>query len=218
MTDDQYNPDDLAFLVSRSMDDDLSPAERLRLADALSLSESLRAEVSKLKAVQRLVGQWGQESFDVDWKHHAALISASAASSEDESLGKVDSLLSRWANRSEVDAIDLTAGVLSRIHSERRGVNWHGTMWRLGVPLAAAAAIALAVTATTWFPSRVPVCLVTFGPSSEAAITSESVMESQVVSFARSDEPTTPFATMPVIGFATIGVEAAPSGEESAPL
>jgi len=53
MTADAYNPDDLAFLLSRGLDGDLSPDEQRRLGESLSQSESLRAEASKLEAVDR---------------------------------------------------------------------------------------------------------------------------------------------------------------------
>jgi anti-sigma factor RsiW len=222
MTSDAYNPVDLAFLLSRDLDGDLSPAERLRLDEALSQSESLRSEASKLEAVDRLIQQWGQKPVEVDWKHHAALTSASAGSAADERLGKVDDLLRRWRNRSVgVEDIDLTARVLAKIRSERRRTTPYRLVLRLGVPLAAAAAIALAVTVTTWFaPARDPICRVAIGPSSWSAAVAQREIESRVVvSFARSDEVATTLLKPPAIGFATIGVEPLGSaGEEGSPL
>ncbi|MEK7730558.1 MAG: hypothetical protein AAB363_01750, partial [Planctomycetota bacterium] len=92
---------------------------------------------------------------------------------------------------------------------------------RLGMPLAAAAAIALAVTVTTWFaPARDPICRVAIGPSSWSAAGAERGVESRiVVSFAQSGEAATTRQTPPAIGFATIGVEPmGGAGEESSPL
>lgn len=221
MMADAYNPDDLAFLISRSLDGDLSADERRRLGASLSQSESLRSEASKLEAVDRLIHQWGQKPVELDWKHHAALASACAGNTDDKRLSKVDDLLRRWRDRSVgVEAIDLTTSVLAKIRSERRFANPYRLVLRLGVPLAAAAAITLAVTATTWFaPARDPICRVAIGPSSWSAAVAERGVESRVVvSFAQSGEAPTTLWT-PAIGFATIGVEPLGSaGEESSPL
>jgi len=222
MTADAYNPDDLAFLISRRLDGDLSPTEQRRLDEALSRSESLRAEASKFDAVGQLIERWGKTPVEVDWKHHAALTSASAGSADDERLGKVDDLLLRWRNRSVgVEAIDLTASVLAKVRSQRRRANPYRLVLRLGVPLAAAAAIALAFTATTWFsPARNPICRVAIGPSSWSAAGVEQGVESRVVvAFAQSGEAATTLQIPAAIGFATIGVEPLGSaGEESSPL
>lgn len=222
MTADAYNPDDLAFLLSRGLDGDLSPEERRRLGESLSQSESLQAEASKLETVDRLIQRWGHKPIDVDWKHHAALTSACAGSADDQRLSKVDDLLRRWRNRNVgIEAIDLTAGVLAKIRSERRRARPYRLVLRLGVPLAAAAAIALAVAGTTWFlPARDPICRVAIGPSSWSAAAAERGVESRVVvSFAQSGEVAGTFQKPPAIGFSTIGVEPQGSaGEESSPL
>lgn len=222
MTSDAYNPDDLAFLISRGLDGDLSPAERRRLDEALSQSESLRAEASKFEAIGQLVERWGETPVEVDWQHHAALTSACAGSADDERLGKVDDLLRRWRNRNAgTEGIDLTTSVLARISSERRRAAPYRFVYRLGIPLAAAAAIALAVTATMWFtPARDPICRVAIGPSSWSPAGVERGVQSRaVVSFAQSGEAAGTIQKPSAIGFATIGVEPlGPAGEESSPL
>lgn len=222
MTADAYNPDDLAFLISRGLDGDLSPEERRRLDESLAQSESLRTEASKLETVDRLIRRWGRMPVEVDWKHHAALTSACVESADDERLGQVDDLLRRWRNRNVgVEAIDLTAGVLAKIRSERRRTRPYRLVLRLGMPLAAAAAIALAVTVSTWFtPPRDPIYRVAIGPSSRFTAVAERGIEPRVVvSFAQSVEATTTQETPPAVGFATIGVEPLGSaGEESLPL
>ena len=220
MSGDAYNPNDLAYLLSRSLDGDLSADERRRLDEVLSQSESLRSEASKFEAIERLIERWGKKPVEVDWKHHAALTSASAGSTDDEHLGKVDDLLLRWRNRSVgVEAIDLAASVLAKIRSERRRAMPYRLVLRLGVPLAAAAAIALAVTVTTWFaPPRGPICRVAIGPSWSAAVAERGIESRVVVSFGQSGEAAV-INTPPAIGFATIGVEpVGPAGEESLPL
>ncbi len=221
MSGDAYNPNDPAFLLSRGLDGDLSAEERRRLEESLLQSESLRSEVAKLEAVNRLLARWRKTSIEVDWKHHAALTSAVARSAGDKQLDKVDELLQRWRNRNaEVEAIDLTPGVLAEIRSQRRGANPYRLVLRLGVPLAAAAAIVLALTVTTWFaPPRDPVCRVAIGPSWKVSVVEREFESRSVVSFVRSSEVVTTMLTPPAIGFATIGVEPHRSvGEDSAPL
>src|SRR3990167_1097091 len=117
MTRDAYNADDPAFLISRSLDDDLPEAERRRLDEALGQSESLRSEASKFEAVDRLVQRWGRRSVELDWRYHAALTHASAAEGTGETGSrKIDDLLRRWGGRSDdAEAVDLTAGVLAKI-------------------------------------------------------------------------------------------------------
>ena len=223
MTGDAYNPNDPAFLISRSLDNDLSEAERRRLDEALGQSESLRSEASKFEAVDRLVQRWGRRSVELDWRSHAALTQASAAEGKGETGSrKIDDLLRRWGARSdEVEAVDLTVGVLAKIRGERRRATPQRYLLRIGLPLAAAAAIILTVTTTTWFaPPPQPICRVAIGPSSRTTTrVAPEAGSGIVVSFVRSTEALAASPTAPSIGFATIGVEPIGAGsEESAPL
>jgi anti-sigma factor RsiW len=223
MTGNAYNPDDPAFLISRALDDDLPEAERRRLDEALAQSESLRSEVSKFEAVDRLVQRWGRRSVELDWRSHAALTQASAAEGTGETGSrKIDELLRRWGGRSdEVEAVDLTEGVQEEIRGERRRATPQRYLLRIGLPLAAAAAIILKVTTTTWFaPPPQPICRVAIGPSSRTMTrVAPETGSTDVVSFARPTEALAASPGVPSIGFATIGVEPIGAGsEESAPL
>jgi hypothetical protein len=223
MTGDAYNPDDPAFLISRSLDDDLPEAERRRLDEALAQSESLRSEATKFEAVDRLVQRWGRRSVELDWRSHAALTQAGAAEGTGETGSrKIDDLLRRWGGRSdEVEAVDLTVGVLAKIRGERRLATPLRYLLRIGLPLAAAAAIILTVTTTTWFaPAPQPICRIAIGPSSRTTMgVAPEAASAVVVSFARSTEALAASPTAPSIGFMTIGVEPIGAGsEESAPL
>jgi len=223
MTRDAYNPDDPAFLISRALDDDLPEADRRRLDEALAQSESLRTEALKFEAVDRLVQRWGRRSVELDWRSHAALTQASAAEGKGETGSrKIDDLLRRWGGRSdEVEAVDLTVGVLAKIRGERRHATPQRYLLRIGLPLAAAAAILLTVTTTTWFaPPPQPICRVAIGPSSRTTTrVAPETGSTDVVSFARPTEVAAASPTAPSIGFATIGVEPIGAGsEESAPL
>jgi len=223
MTGNAYNPDDPAFLISRALDDDLPETERRRLDEALAQSESLRTEALKFEAVDRLVQRWGRRSVELDWRSHAALTQASAAEGTGETGSrKIDDLLRRWGGRSdEVEAVDLTVGVLARIRGERRRATPQRYLLRIGLPLAAAAAIILTATTTTWFaPAPQPICRVAIGPSSrETTGVAPETGSAVVVSFARPTEVLAASPRAPSIGFATIGVEPIGAGsEESAPL
>ncbi|MFH1111035.1 MAG: hypothetical protein V1790_17830 [Planctomycetota bacterium] len=223
MTGNAYNPDDPAFLISRALDDDLPEAERRRLDEALAQSESLRTEALKFEAVDRLVQRWGRRSVELDWRSHAALTQASAVEGMGETGSrKIDNLLRRWGGRSdEVEAVDLTVGVLARIRGERRRATPQRYLLRIGLPLAAAAAIVFTATTTTWFaPPPQPICRVAIGPSARTVTrVAPEAGSAVVVSFARSTEALAASPGAPSIGFATIGVEPIGAGsEESAPL
>lgn len=166
MSDRPQQFDELFFLLSRSLDEDLTDGERRRLDAALAESASLRAESDALRAVDRLVRRWGERSIELDWPTHERLIRASVQ--EDASLAEVDELVARWG-RTEVSCDDaaFVDGVMERIAAESgvrrtlRMPRWY----RIGVPLAAAAAIVFAVTARQWFTAPSPVCDVSYGTS-----------------------------------------------------
>jgi hypothetical protein len=135
---------------------------------------------------------------------------------------KIDDLLRRWGGRSdEVEAVDLTVGVLAKIRGERRRATPQRYLLRIGLPLAAAAAIIFTATTTTWFaPPPQPICRVAIGPSSRTMTrAAPETGSTDVVSFARPTEALAASPTVPSVGFATIGVEPIGAGlEESAPL
>ncbi len=165
MSETGYNPDDPAFLLSRSLDEELSGDQRERLERALAASESLQAEAEQLRAVDRLVKAWAAKPIELDWDHHAALACAQPESEEDsEDLCKVDRLLDRWGARSApVDAEEFTAAVLARVRGSRGRRSRRGLIFRLGAPLAAAAAIGVVLTGRSWLaPPAKPVCQVVY--------------------------------------------------------
>ncbi|MGD2108753.1 MAG: hypothetical protein PVI86_05115 [Phycisphaerae bacterium] len=153
MSETPYNPDDPAFLLSRSLDEELSAAERARLDQAMGSSASLRGQADRLRRLDGWLKRWGEYPVELDWKHHAALTRSRVESDADaEQLEEVDGLLERWANRDvSIDEASFTAAVMAGVHKERRTRSWHGVVFRLGVPLAAAAAVVLAVTGTLRF-------------------------------------------------------------------
>lgn len=211
MSEASYNPNDPAFLLSRSLDEDLPDHEQRRLDEALASSESLRSEAMQLRAVDRLVTRWGARPAGLDYEHHAALVVAQAAGEEDvEVLRKVDQLIERWGSRGvPYDEEQFTAAVIGKVARETGRTTRRGLVFRLGAPLAAAAAIAFAVTSGVWWPSHPKtLCIVELGPSATALAprTNADGGPGAIVSFGRA--PIGEVAGSPVqrgISFGTVG-------------
>ncbi len=146
MSEQSYNLDDPAFLISRSFDEPLSEEERRRLEKLLAESESLRSEADQLRAVDRLIMRWGGRPVELDWEPHAALVEASLDDVGDEpGLRKVDDLLERWGRQGEeVDPQRFAKAVMARIEASRPRSTGRSLIFRIGAPVAAAAAVALA--------------------------------------------------------------------------
>ena len=167
MSEKPYFPDDPEFLASRALDEDLSTDEQQRLEEELAVSDELRAEAKLLGAVDHLIRQWGGDEVELDWETYAKLVQARIESlGEEEDLHKVDEVLAQWAaTRAETDGERFIATVMRRVRAEAPQRSWRGVVFRIGTPLAAAAAVAIAVTASFWSAaSRETVCEVTVGP------------------------------------------------------
>lgn len=191
MSEAPYNPNDPAFLLSRSLDEELSDEEQQRLDKALASSESLRSEAMQLRAVDRLVTSWGTRPAGLDFEHHAALVVAQAVDGEDiKALRKVDQLIKHWGSRGVLhDEERFTAAVVDKVAREFRRTTRRGLVLRLGAPLAAAAAIVFAVTSGVWWPSYPKtLCIVELGPSATALAlhTDADGVPGVIVSFGRA--------------------------------
>ncbi len=172
MTEAQYNPNDPAYLASRALDEELPAEERRRLDAALAESAELRVEAGELAGVDRLVKRWAGDGPELDWENHARLVSDRINSDVDEGdLAQVDRLLTRWGQDSaEIDADRFTAEVMQRVCAADQRHPRRNLLLRLAVPLAAAAAIVVAVTGPfrqTTAPSTVS--QVAFRPIVQAA-------------------------------------------------
>jgi len=196
---DSYSPDDLSFLLSRRLDgDDLSPDESARLDEALRTSPVLRREAEHLETIRTLISRWGQR-----------IVEPEAA--DDPGLRKVDGLLRRWGEREPAE-LDLSEQVLHTIGAKRR-VMPRGLVFRLGVPLAAAAAIAIAALGP-WFTPRESI-YVAIGQAPIARAVS-SAEPQVVVSFALPTElPTAEAREALSVGSMIIGVETVVTDEGS---
>ena len=222
MSKDEYNPNDPAFLVSRDIDGDLSPSERARLKACLAGSEALPNEERALRAVAGLVDRWGKRVVDVDLAHHVKLVHADATgASNDPALQKADELLLRWASRSvDVDTEAFTAGVLSKLRSDERRLRPRRTVFRFGVPAAAAAVVMLAASAWLAFgPGEDARCYVDYDIPVMQPIGSGLAAQA-VVSFAQPRDQAALTPRPALIGYMTLGSGpvAPPNWEDSFPL
>ncbi len=164
MSDEGYNPDDPLFALSRSLDEELPEDVRQKMEEALAASEALRAEAESLRATDRLVKRWASPPADLDWGRHAALIEAQAPGDDSEELDKLDRLLERWGRTVPLlDEGSFTAAVMAKVRLERRRAARSSMLFRLGAPLAAAAAVAIAITGSLWLmPSGEPIPYVNY--------------------------------------------------------
>ncbi len=218
--DEKFNLNDPLFLVSRGLDGDLSAQEEIRLEELLAASPELRAESEQLKIVSQLVKSRRAVHAQIDWKLHEKLVLASIEDHESELAG-VDGLLAAWGGRKpKYDERVLADGIMVRIAParERRRSAWR-VVARLGAPLAAVAAVVLAVTATWFAPlvqvSMTPVTVVQIGPAQGGVGSGVSVA---IVSFARPADSAAPAEESLSFGYMTLGSSPIGQTREESPL
>jgi len=196
------NPDDPAFLLSRSLDEALSAADLEKLDRALAASASLREEAERLRALDGIVKRWGARPPQLDWHHHAELTAEMLApDTEADKLDRLDRLLGDWAGVAPtIDEKAFAEAVMTRVRGQRKRA-WQSMIFRIGVPLAAAAAIMLALTARMWVEPRAePAMTIELGPLAMAD--SGPAQHGPVVVFGGKDEP----PTAPRAGASSSGV------------
>jgi len=152
MPDASYNPNDPEFLASCARDSELPDAAQDRLDTHLRGSERLRVFASDLGNLDDLIGKWANEKVELDWEAHAALIEARIDGDiDEEALASVDSLLERWGTHTpEIDEGRFVSEVSRRVSASRPTHRTRRLIFRIGAPLAAAAAVALVTTAWLW--------------------------------------------------------------------
>ncbi len=211
--DEKINLNDPLFLVSCGIDGDLSAQEQIRLEELLAASAEFRVEADKLKSVAQLVKSRRTLHAQVDWKLHEKLVQAEIEES-DSDLADVDNLLLEWSGRApQYDALALSDGIMARIAParERKRSAWR-VVARLGAPLAAAAAVVLAVTGTWFAPVMTPVTVVVIGPAQWGGESDASVT---VVSFAKTADRAVPANEALSFGYMTLGSSPIRQTEES---
>ncbi|MHC5110995.1 MAG: hypothetical protein ACYTHJ_14080 [Planctomycetota bacterium] len=145
------DPDNLLYLYSMGLDEELNKKDQARLDDALKADESLNKDADALAAVDRWMRQVATERQEVDSSTFVNLVNATLEDDDSESLACIDRLVSAWGSEKvEVDPIEFRDGVLARLDGVRH-VRKRSLVFRLAVPLAAAAALAFAIIAQ--FPS-----------------------------------------------------------------
>ncbi len=194
MSDVPYNPDDPTFLLSRSLDEELTKTEQQKLDHALASSEAFRTEADRLRHLNQLINRWGAKPVALDWEHHAALTEAQLIGTGDaDKLVKVDQLLGQWASQTvSIDEEAFTTAVLARVRAEQKTKPWHQVIFRLGVPLAAAAAVAFAVTAILWHrPDSRSALTIEIGPPLVMVTPSDHSADRRepVVTFGQEEDP-----------------------------
>ena len=165
---ERIDQNDPGFLLSRSIDGELTQAESARLETLLAGSEELRRQQRQLHGLAKLLRGWARVAPQIDWTAHLALSreTVKRETESDDKLDAVDALLVQWG-KSGAPEIDLRAAVLRRI--SRRDVRRRGWILRFGLPLAAAAAIAISLiplreTSDVPMDAASPVAVVLIGP------------------------------------------------------
>jgi hypothetical protein len=224
MNDEPYNPDDPAFLLSRSLDERLSDDEQRRLDEALASSPSLRRDAEELRALDRLVRRWRREQVALDWDNHARLVAGEASLEPDAAaLQKVDAWIQRWgADVVPFNEERFTASVMKKVAREP-GRKRRGLIFRLGAPLAAAAAVGFALTIGLWRPVPAePVSVVRIGTrlAMAGARAGAAGTPKAVVSFGRAPaDGGSSQAAPPMMALGAVGPAAPmPTTGESPPL
>lgn len=220
MSDSNDNPNDPAFLASRALDESLPAAAKARLDEALDASEDVRSLAMQMEAVDRLVKKWGRQSPDIDWACHEKLIKARVeAIGEEDQLHGVDDLIAKWASPPPIDEHRFESAVMNRIRRERPAIR-RRILFRIGVPLAAAAAVAIVATGMLWPSlSTQPMVQVDIGPPKQFASSDAARTAVAFVSFDRTPRLRDITERRPVLSFLAVG--SGPSSrmmEESPPL
>jgi hypothetical protein len=150
MTEEHYNPNDVLFLISCGLDETFSDEQQRVVDGALAESPYLRKQADALRATAVNLARWSKQPVDCDWTGHAQSISDRIGDAASDEFDQLDALLGRWsATRPSFNADAFTANVMARVDGASTG-GVSKVLFRIGVPLAAAAAIALAVVGTLW--------------------------------------------------------------------
>lgn len=191
MTDAPYNADDLGFLLSRSLDERLSDADRVRLETALAADAKLADEARALRRTDALLKALSADAVSVDGAEFASGVMARVAEAAEEraaGLEGVDNVLGRWAKDSpKFDEKAFAASVMREVRRSTVSPTWHRIVGRVGIPVALAASILFAVTLSLWVPFVAkPVAVVQYGAMVSGDGGRVRVVESSVVVFETS--------------------------------
>lgn len=214
MTDDTYNPQDPAFLASRSLDEVLSDADAERLQAWLQASPQAERMFEEWRTVDAAVKQRCGDVVEVDETAFVESVLGRIAEQHDHTDEALDAALRTWRDdRVELDDAAYVDKVRSRLGARDNRTAYRPFLHSIRRPLAAAAVVALILTGGWWlaFSSR-PVVEVSF--ERMAAHTNTSIRETahartdRVVIFDRTTPtPTARPPSEPGVAFAVIGID-----------
>jgi len=188
MSIESYNPSDPEFMASRSLNEELSKDEQRLLDETLASSDALRAEADYLRKVDALVKSMAEDKVELDWHTYTRLVQARVAEEHDALRDKrLDTLLAEWSGPGvEVDQEAFAAAVMAQVEARGSRARPRNLLFRVGLPLAAAALLALSVTAVLWSQAeRSPVNIVHLSSQLTVADAADAATSDLVVSFRR---------------------------------
>lgn len=213
MNGEPYNPDDPLFLLHRSMEGDLSDEEQALLERLLAESPELRAEAERLRALNSLLDRWAAPA-ETDVEAIARYVAAELESQSPE-LQAVDRLLERWAlSTVQFDVDRFARRVQGMLLTETRRSGAGRWMLRLGLPLSAAAAIALAMIGLLRPGSAppTPTIRVAVGPAATAPVSVAQASHVRVEFLREVETVDVQPAPAARLSFVMVGVDPASAG------
>jgi hypothetical protein len=183
-----------------------------------------------MRAAAILLKRWAAEPIESNWAAHEKAIRVSTVNATIQEVdARVDEWLKRWGVETpDVDTDRFASAVTAKIRAgspqacERRGLTTYRLLFRIGAPLAAAAAIALVVTSGLWAPvptkptaskPSAPVVLVSLAPGGAADGPANGA---SVVFVAFDREPCEEPGQIASTGISFMTMGSAPLTEESA--
>lgn len=143
MSENRYDATDPLFLLSKSLDEVLTAEERERLDQAIVSGRVTQAEIRDWRATHVLLGRWASKTGDVLVANlEPEVLRRVQSQPDDEAL---DGLLSGWGHSEpEVDWDYFHGGVMREVRALRLRQRRPAVWLRIGLPLAAAAAVVFA--------------------------------------------------------------------------
>jgi hypothetical protein len=195
MTELPFNPYDPAYLFSRSLDEPISPEEQEILARAVSRNPGLAKELDSLRQVSDVVRRWSLRSDSQGITDLNDRVISVIKGGDAFQEAKLDHVLARWKTTEPVfDDQAFTRTVMQAVGRSHRLAGTRRWVLRIGMPLAAAASIMLALVGVRWFESHEPVSVVWIGP--RGRVEDEPTGEVQITRLVQFDRTTVAEATV----------------------
>lgn len=213
MSEFEQDRNDPFFLLSRSMDEELSDDEQRVLEDALAQSDDLRATVKQWLRLHEIVRAWSLAHPDVDTEPYVKHVVARLGDAESEVVSTdVDALLEHWGETApDYDDKSFVHGVMDRLGQADAPPERHWSLRRFALPMAAAAALVFAVVGVLRLETKDHgYCLVEYHATT-GTIERGSTVDTEtavVVSFVRAQDPARLESSDMRLAFISFGVDA----------